>query len=467
MSFVLLVNTAFKTSDRNEFFQLSPPLGLLAISAALEEAGISVELIDPQISEDYEDQVREAVARRPFFVGMTTFMGPNILNAQNLTNLIHQCDSGVPVIWGGPLATSSPDLCFDQSTVDYIVLGMGEDTVVSLVDTLKKGGDPGSLPHVLGKGFQDLAPKTVYSFSGDLDALPFPSLHKWDEGIRRLGIVPILSSRGCPRNCAFCYNNTFIGRKCWYGRSPDSILSEMEHWADRHGIRKFYFVDDNFLVHTRRAIEILDRCREKGFVIDQVLGHLIDFTPEILEHIDESIGHVGFSVESASDKIQSLLNKKLDMGKVMDFVKLMTGKGISKITTNFMFGLPTETEEDIQANIDAARALRNINEKIRIIPYVYTPQPGDDIVSKFDWRKDIYFSLDNLSYIDMAPNRSNVLLPEIRPWMNDDDIRFYLDFVLAWFYHFDYIVRTDQGDVLKHGLQNPRVATLFRGVPMP
>jgi hypothetical protein len=72
MSFVLLVNTAFKTSDRNEFFQLSPPLGLLAISAALEEAGISVELIDPQISEDYEDQVREAVARRPFFVGMTT-----------------------------------------------------------------------------------------------------------------------------------------------------------------------------------------------------------------------------------------------------------------------------------------------------------------------------------------------------------------------------------------------------------
>jgi hypothetical protein len=186
-----------------------------------------------------------------------------------------------------------------------------------------------------------------------------------------------------------------------------------------------------------------------------------------LEHIDESIGHVGFSVESASDKIQSLLNKKLDMGKVMDFVKLMTGKGISKITTNFMFGLPTETEEDIQANIDAARALRNINEKIRIIPYVYTPQPGDDIVSKFDWRKDIYFSLDNLSYIDMAPNRSNVLLPEIRPWMNDDDIRFYLDFVLAWFYHFDYIVRTDQGDVLKHGLQNPRVATLFRGVPMP
>jgi hypothetical protein len=163
MSFVLLVNTAFKTSDRNEFFQLSPPLGLLAISAALEEASISVELIDPQISEDYENQVREAVARRPFFVGMTTFMGPNILNAQNLTNLVHECDSNVPVIWGGPLATSSPDLCFDQSTVDYIVLGMGEDTVVSLVDTLKEGGDPGSLPHVLGKDFQELSPKTVPS----------------------------------------------------------------------------------------------------------------------------------------------------------------------------------------------------------------------------------------------------------------------------------------------------------------
>ena len=468
MSEVLLINTSFSTKNIKSFDKLTPPLGLLAIASSLVRSGFDVALIDPQLEGDFMEKIEQKVCEKPLFIGMTTFVGTNIINALEISRYINKLSPQTPIVWGGPLATSSPETCLNEAPVSNIVMGMGEETVVKMAKALEQGGDVSSLPHISSNNSSSVKVKDVYYFNGDLDDLYYSELKLWEEGIKKMGSIPILSSRGCPKNCSFCYNNQFTGRKKWFARSCRNVIDEMDYWAKYFNMNKFYFVDDNFLINSKRACCILGKAIEKNYKITQVIGNLNDFKPEVLEFIFGYINHVGFSIESASLKIQKLLNKVLNLEKVYDLIQCFTEKGIENITTNFMFGLPTETDDDILANIEMALKIRNFNDKVRIIPYIYTPQPKDDIIQKFDFYKKINFSIEVLSTIDLAPNRSNILSHEIRPWMSKEDIEFYLDIVLVWFYHFDHEVRNSQDiDIEMILKKNARVFKFFKDVPMP
>ncbi len=465
---ILLVNTSYPTEFKM-YFEFCTPYGLLAIAGALMAAGYEVLLVDPQIGDDPRVKIQEIIDDEVLFVGMTTFMGPNISNAVDLTRYIKEISPQTPVVWGGPLATSAPELCFKNAPVDYIVMGMGEDTVLKIASALQDPGGVDHLDHVSSNIGNVLKIKDLFFFHGDLDDLGIVPLNLWEKGIHKLGHIPILSSRGCPRNCAFCYNNTFTGRKKWYPRSAERVLDEMAHWADYFGMTVFHFIDDNFLVDTKRAEVILTEAMKRDYTITHLLGNLYDFKPRILDLIFNYIHHVGFSIESASPKIQKLLNKIVDLDRAIDLIRHLSNNGVRKINTNFMFGLPTETDLDIAENIRVASVIRDINKAVRIVPYIYTPQPGDDIIPVFpEYQRRIDFTIEALSTIDYAPNRSRYLSHAIRPWMSPDDIQFYLDLVLVWFYHFDHVVRNAQDiDVEEIYRRNKRIEKHFKNVPPP
>jgi len=439
---ILLIGTTFQRSDIKAFIKEAPPIGLLAIAGALLKAGFEVELIDPQIQKDCLSAIDAALDDDPIFAGMTTFMGTNILNARDIAMRIKKYSPNTPIVFGGPLATSSPAMCFERTPVDYIVMGMGETTSCRIASALLNNSAVEEIPHVTTRQ----TVKDVYNFTENLDDFAYPQLDLWQEGIRILDTIPIISSRGCPRNCAFCYNNNFTGKKKWYPRSAKNVLDEMEHWGEVFNLKKFYFVDDNFLVNTERAVEILSVCRQRGYEIDQVIGHLYDFKPQVLNEISNYIEKVCFSTESASPRIQKLLNKVLDTRLTLKLVEDLSRLGIHQISTNFMFGLPGEADEDIAANIDLALRIRAINPMARMVPFVYTPQPKDDIIPHFDFYSQVNFSFEAMSSIDLAPNRTLYLSSEIRPWMTKEDISFYLNLVLVWFHHFDHVVRASRGN---------------------
>jgi anaerobic magnesium-protoporphyrin IX monomethyl ester cyclase len=467
---IVLINTTFKVegSSFQTRITLNPPLGLLCIATSLIDAGFDVVLIDPQVENDYLNKINNEIHNSPLFVGMTTYIGENISNILSLTDYIKSLSPNLPVVWGGPLATSSPEMCFTGAPVDFIVMGMGEKTIVRLAQSLMSNENTASIPSISYKKNGKVKIGDIYSFNDNLDNWNFPSLKLWEKGIDKMRIIPILSSRGCPYNCSFCYNNSFIAKKKWYGRSAENVIKEMDSWSDYFNNNKFYFIDDNMLLNNKRACTILETAISKGYEIKQVNGNINDYKPEVCKIIFGHVEQVGFAIESASPRIQEILNKRIDINCAINFVEELTNGGIKQIATNFMFGLPSETDEDIKANIDLACKLRDINSKIRIIPYVYDPHPGDDIIPRFNLNKSIEFSLKNFSTIERAPNRNNYLSHSIRPWMTSGDIAFYLDLVLVWFFHFDPVVRSSQDiDVNNLFEKNQRLAKLFSNVPMP
>jgi len=77
----------------------------------------------------------------------------------------------------------------------------------------------------------------------------------------------IIPSVGCPMGCNFCTTSAFFGGKGKFLNFYDSgaelfgIMSRMEH---RLGAKSFFMMDENFLLHKKRAMELLDRMKADG-----------------------------------------------------------------------------------------------------------------------------------------------------------------------------------------------------------
>ncbi len=81
-----------------------------------------------------------------------------------------------------------------------------------------------------------------------------------------------------------------------------------------------------------------------------------------------------YSVESASPRLLQLLHKSLNVDLVPQINAKLFQKGITTIH-NFIIGLPTETDADLQMNVDLMIRLKAINPYVRGNPYFYLPLP--------------------------------------------------------------------------------------------
>ena len=100
-------------------------------------------------------------------------------------------------------------------------------------------------------------PEIVSGFGGRVMGMPLPG----DKGNTAATIIP---SVGCPMGCNFCTTSAFFGGKGKYlnfyntGAELFDVMAEME---DRLGVKSFFMMDENFLLHKRRAMELLERMK--------------------------------------------------------------------------------------------------------------------------------------------------------------------------------------------------------------
>ena len=463
---VLLINTSFRKNPTSGYSTFGPPMGLLAIASSLRTHGYAVELIDPQIDSDYLEHMRTALKKSPLFVGMSTYLGENIKHAIELSAIIKKEQPKLPLVIGGPLASSIPEIFFKQMPVNYIVMGSGEDTVVKLADALRVSKDPKKLSYISYMCGDELTVGEMPLFEGRLDDLPQPDFGFWEKGISILKSIPIITSRGCKRGCAFCYN-TFNGKGAYFLRSPENVIKEMEHWAGRFNIKKFRFFDDNFLLDPQRALTILDEMAKRGWKTERMFGHLNEFDHVTPEQLSATTKQIIMCIESASPRIQKILNKRLDLEKALQLIERITAQKIQFITA-FMFGIPTETDKDIRLSIELAERLRTMKKNILSMCYIYAPQPKDAIVRKrLKPDQHIEYSLDAVSEVEVVPvPPDNKIDLRLRPWMNAEDQEFYLDFVQVWQYHFANH-RAPEFNVAGIYKKNERIRNLFDGIGHP
>src|SRR4030042_3165335 len=223
---ILLINPA-PSGTLKATGVLFPPLGLLYVAGYAEKEGHQVVVRDLAVRRKKE----EIDFKKYDVVGIST---DTTRYRQALQLAKKAKSSGCTVVMGGPHPGYVDEEILLTKRVDFIVRGEGEVTFSELVAALdKKNGQFHSIQGISFFSNGELVRTPPGSFIEDLDSLPLPArhlVHMDDYRRTKLGgrdITPLVTSRGCPYQCAFCASSRFFGTK-GRTRSVASVLNELE-----------------------------------------------------------------------------------------------------------------------------------------------------------------------------------------------------------------------------------------------
>lgn len=298
------------------------------------------------------------------------------------------------IVVGGPGATITPEkYLYENSCIDYVIQGEGENVFVDFMMKIESEEKeqieslPGIVWHKGGHIYE--APKNNFIF--DLDALPFPDPNLMCNGNHENNVSYLITSRGCPFACSFCSN--IWGNRVRY-RSAKNVVDEISFLVKERGKRKFLIYDDTFTSNQKRASEICKLIIESRLDISFVCNVRADcISDELLEDLKRAgCTTVTMGVESGSERILGLLDKKLKISKIKESAGKIKRHGL-QLKTSFMCGIPTETINDMRKSIELLKSL----DPFRGDLHVYMPLPNtklyDFIVeNKFSTKNEIDLS---------------------------------------------------------------------------
>jgi anaerobic magnesium-protoporphyrin IX monomethyl ester cyclase len=317
MKFTFIVPDSPFLTDEKVF----PFLGPLYLSAVLKQAGHEVTVIDlvqnqeiPPIEADY--------------VGITATT-PQFPRAVEILNTIKNRYPFQKVIIGGPHASANPEEC--ARYFDMVCVGEGEDFVKDI--------ERARSPHAAAS----------YGKLEDLDSIPFPDreaidMSKYHYFIDEKRTTSILTSRGCPYNCAFCCKEPW-GRGIRY-RSALNVIEEIDILANKYEGLMLY--DDEFFLNSNRDTDIIERLGQKGMVwrcfsrSDIILKKegLIKFASQ------NGLKEILIGCESGSNDILQNINKGTTVAMNKEAIKLLKSMGV-RVKAALIIGLPGETPDTI------------------------------------------------------------------------------------------------------------------------
>lgn len=343
-----------------------PRLGLPSIGSVLERAGHRVRIYCEMIRSPRREDL---LAADIVGISTTTSTAPEAYRLGDLCR-----EAGKPVILGGVHAT----FCTDEALAhaDYIVRGEAENVMPELVERIVAGAPVDDLPGVFTEAGE--APVEVPSFCriGDLDSLPFPDL-SLIEGWNQRRITPVVSSRGCPHNCAFCSVVPMFGRRYRF-RSAESVLEELGTLKPR----EVFFYDDNFTASKRRTVELLEGMLSRGLTMRwsaQVRGDMTG-DKELMELFRRAgCNRVYVGYESISEATLNEYNKGETVEGLIESTRIFHEYGIS---VHGMFVLGGDGD-DVESVRETSRfAIRHGINSVQFL--ILTPIPGSRTYREFD-----------------------------------------------------------------------------------
>ncbi len=351
-------------------------MGPMYVSAAIKKHGHECELVLGTTLEDFD----EAIERfKPDIVGFSIMTGSHFW-ALDIARQV-KAKYEIRNVFGGAHPTFFPDFVKEQG-VDLIVRGEGEFAAIELMDSIDNGT---SFEEIKNLGYMKDDKEVqvpLRPLPQDLDAYPFPDRHLYDalEGKIDRSTRNLITSRGCPFKCSFCFEESM--REMYKGlgkyvrmRSIDKVIEECKVMLKETDATTIYFCDDLFGMNRKWMYDFLEVYKREIGVdfVCLVRADLVSFEPEYAQRMaDAGCKTVFFGVESGNEEIRNkVLAKKLTDEQIIKGAQYLHDAGIKFRTYNIL-GLPGESLEDALSTVE-------LNVKIGTdYPWasIFSPLPG-------------------------------------------------------------------------------------------
>ncbi|MGC8580529.1 MAG: B12-binding domain-containing radical SAM protein [bacterium] len=370
---------------------ITPPLGIMYLASyARQKRGDESMLMDLRFAKEPLHDVYNAIINfKPDVVGISAIT----LEAElihHISRITKKISKSIPVIVGGPHATTFPEKVLADERIDIAVIGEGEETFVELLNTIEHKGSLGNVNGIAYKEDGVISYTASRPFINQLDALPFPAWDKIDmekyakvksgSATRIRPYMVLFTSRGCPFRCTYCHN---IFGKHFRARSPENVLEEINTLIEKYGIKDFEIMDDTSNFDKVRLKKILSMVISLGKDIKLSFpnGIRADIVDEELIKLMRQAGtdEITIAIESASPRIQQYIKKNLNLERANKAIDMAVNAGMF-VKGNFMLGFPTETEEEIKATIDFA-----CNSRLHVAAFfIVVPFEGTELALQME-----------------------------------------------------------------------------------
>ncbi len=365
------------------------PIGLLYIGTVLKRQGHNVKIIDAHLKKITRKKLLSLI--RDFsadIVGLTC-MTSEAIYMRTLAKEIKESFPEIKIILGGPHISSFREIEFGYNPyIDYGIIGEGEKGIISLVEHIENQSKPEKIRGIIFRNGDEIISTGEPEFIEDLDLLPIPdfSLISPEDYFAYFGrsfnlvtytdrVYSLMSSRGCPFGCKYCHK--IFGKRIRYF-SKERVLEEIKYVIKNYGVKEIDFLDDTINANQQKTIDLFNallNIKEKDMVFaipSGVRGDL--FSEDLIKTMQGlSFFRINVAYESAVQRVLDIAGKNIKIERVIENTYKLV-KVTRLIGGFFMFGFPTETEDDIDKTISLMGTLPLHTASVSFV----TPFPNTD-----------------------------------------------------------------------------------------
>lgn len=267
----------------------------------------------------------------------------------------------------------------------------------------------------------------------------------------------VIPSVGCPLGCNFCATSEFFGGKGHFENFYDSgqeLFETMLRLEQQSGVSSFFIMDENFLLHRRRALEFLDLIEKHdkswSLYVFSSANAIRKYSMDQLVAL--GVSWVWMGLESAGSSYA-----KLKDADTRSLVAGLQRHGI-KVLGSTIIGLEHHTPSNIASEVDHAVSHKTDFHQFML----YTPLPGTPLYQQLDSEGKL------LPGVDPADIHGQFKFNFRHPAISREDSKTFLDAAFERDYHVNgpslfRICRTALDGWRKYGdHSNRRIRERFR-----
>jgi len=381
------------------------PEGILRLMTWMEKKSYSADIYDiNNLRPSDEELIKNFKQTNPTVVGLSAPLSHCYPNVKRISKILRNLFPDIWIVVGGHL-TGSANVVLRKTETDICVVGDGEIPFVKLLDYFKlhptrRQLDYAGLHQIKGLAFIDENNKlkvTGYAEQLSASEMQYPDYNKLIPGLQKYGgsgeliheffepintdwvkarptnqlyperlkfyeknknkkIATIFSSRGCVARCTFCQR----ARKGYSAYVPSDLENHIIELKEKYNVRGLAFSDENFGSDKKQSYEIA-RILKKHDIYWECVGRVSSITYEDIKFYKEhNVLCIGFGIESGSQKILDIMEKKFTTENVYNAISNCKKLGINTNHDALMLGMPGETKETTIESAQFTASLRHL-----------------------------------------------------------------------------------------------------------
>lgn len=369
---------------------IEPPVWSGLMATFIRTRGFSVRILDANAENLSPEEVADQIASiAPVLTSVVVYGHQPSASTQVMPGAGAVCNAlkeRAPwlkrLLVGGHVA-ALPERSLREEHADFVAGGEGLDTMLDLLQALGSGRPDYSKVRGLwywdGGSVKATSPgPLVKDLDRDMpgmawDLLPMEKYraHNWHcfGDLQRQPYAAFYTTLGCPYHCSFCciqapfkrgeqvlgYKESVNSYRFW---SPESVIEQIDKIVNEYGVRNIKIADEMFVLNHRHVNRICDLIIERGYDLNIWAYARVDSVKDdMIEKLKRAgFNWLAFGIEAATERVRDDVDKGFGQDKIFTTIEKVRAAEIN-VGANYIFGLPEDDMESMQATLDLALAL--------------------------------------------------------------------------------------------------------------